>query len=172
MTGELHHRSRRRPRTPPRVGRTDPQCSAPVLENLSIEVVDMLETVCGALRIKAQSWAGLLVLIQCTVVSIQSWSPWPSIHEGGGMQKEKPPLLTFCLPLGQTWKVLGVIFTGRHDVRVPQDTKCHQPGREQSSPSVKMGVKRWSKKTARKEREKKTGQGTILTHADVSFWFW
>ena len=36
---------------------------------------------------------------------------------------------------------------------------------------VKMGVKRWSKKTARKEREKKTGQGTILTHADVSFWF-
>ena len=37
--------------------------------------------------------------------------------------------------------------------------------------SKKMGVKRWSKKTARKEREKKTGQGTILTHADVSFWF-
>ena len=35
----------------------------------------------------------------------------------------------------------------------------------------KMGVKRWSKKTARKEREKKTGQGNILTHADVSFWF-
>ena len=93
-----------------------------MLENFLVEGVHGLQRVCGALRIEGQPGLPLLVLFERPVVSVYSAEPHaqPFTNLGGAQRESAGGDLHRASP---------------HDVLVPQDTKGHQPGRKQTSPS-------------------------------------